>query len=98
MPPKVAKAYQPPTKISKSRVLNSAILTFLGLAIIIGLFYHLVWALGVLRTNAYGDILSNIMFGFGTLFANGVVSFRLLTYLNVKLIDDKIDADHKKYI
>lgn len=96
---KVAKAYQSPSQtISTSRATKSVLITILGLILLIGLGYHLYWAVMVFVFDRYGDSISNIVFGFGTLILNGTLSFKLLTFLNEKYIDSDIDADHKKYL
>ena len=98
-PLKVAKAYQPPeNNISQSRVMKSALVTILGVIFLIVLGYHLTWALTITTNRVYGHFINNVIFGFGTLLANGGICLRILTYLNQELLDSDIDADHKKYI
>ncbi|CAH6722501.1 hypothetical protein CLIB1444_09S04962 [[Candida] jaroonii] len=99
MAPKVSHAYQTPNHdISKSRVLKSALLTVLSIFALLQLGYHCLWAFKVLYNNSYGNSINNLIFGIGTLIANAGISFKALTFLNEKLIDDGIDADHKKYL
>lgn len=98
-PLKAAKAYRPPEHhISQSRVLKSALLTILGIVFAILLCYHFMWAVQILRNRVYGHLLNNLVFGIGTFIANGGICFRILVYLNQELLDNDIDADHKKYI
>lgn len=99
MAPKVSHAYKPPQNdISKSRVLKSALLTVLSIVALLQLGYHCFWAFKVLFYNYYGNSINNLIFGVGSLVANAGISFKALTFLNEKLIDDGIDADHKKYL
>lgn len=88
----------PDEEISTSRVVKSLFLTFLSL-FFIGLWcYHAVWAVKVMIYKTYGNAFNNLIFGPGTAIANAGLSIKLVTYLNIVLLDDKIDADHKKYI
>lgn len=88
----------PDEEISTARVLKALFLTFLSLFAIVLWGYHSVWAVKVIFYNMYGNLLNNLVFGPGTLIAHGGLSIKLITYLNVILLDDKIDADHKKYL
>lgn len=91
-------AYKPAERVSKSRAFNALILTILSITLLIVLFYHLNWAVDVMLDKPYGSLLNNLVFGPGTLLANAGISLKLITYINAKLVEDKIDADHKKYI
>lgn len=88
----------PDEDISTSRVIKALFLTFLSLFAIVLWGYHSVWAVQVMIYNSYGNFFNNLVFGPGTLIAHGGLSIKLVTYLNVILLDDKIDADHKKYL
>ncbi|RCK59616.1 hypothetical protein Cantr_07285 [Candida viswanathii] len=84
--------------ISKSRVLNASILTFLTVLIFLLLIYHFIWAVQVMMYKPYGNLLNNLVYGPGTLIANAGLSSKLIKYVNTKLVEDKIEADYKKYI
>lgn len=88
----------PDEEISTSRVIRALFLTFLSLLLILVWGYHSVWAVKVVINKTYGNLLNNLVFGPGTLIANGGLSIKFVTYLNEILLDDKIDADHKKYL
>ncbi|EER35519.1 conserved hypothetical protein [Candida tropicalis MYA-3404] len=85
-------------RISKSRLLNASILTVLTVAIFLLLIYHFIWAVQVMMYRPYGNLLNNIVYGPGTLIANAGLSSKLIKYVNTKLVEDKIEADYKKYI
>ena len=85
-------------QISKSRVVNALILTFLTVLIFLILLYHFIWAVQVMMYQPYGNLLNNIVYGPGTLIANAGLSSKLIKYINKKLVEDKIEADYKKYI
>lgn len=88
----------PDEEVSTSRVIKALLLTFLSLFMIVLWGYHSVWAFKVVIYKTYGNLLNNLVFGPGTLIANGLLSVKFVTYLNEILLDDKIDADHKKYL
>lgn len=88
----------PDEEISTSRVLRALFLTFLSLFLIVLWGYHSVWAVKVVIYKTYGNLLNNLIFGPGTLIANGGLSIKFVTFLNEVLLDDRIDADHKKYL
>ncbi|EAZ63928.1 hypothetical protein PICST_38487 [Scheffersomyces stipitis CBS 6054] len=85
-------------KVSKSRAFNAGLLTVLTLLVLAGWVYHFIWALQVVINQPYGGVLNNLVYGPGTLVANAGLSTKLVGYLNDKLVGDKIDADHKKYL
>ncbi|ODV78380.1 uncharacterized protein CANTADRAFT_90730 [Suhomyces tanzawaensis NRRL Y-17324] len=91
-------AYKPQERVSKSRALNASILTVLTLLLVVMWAYHTVWAVKVMINRPYGSFLNNLIFGPGTLIANTGVSTKIVSYINTKLVEDKIDSDHKKYI
>lgn len=96
---KVSRAYQPQSQqISSSRVAKSAFITVLTLVLLFGFVWHFWWAVKVYMSNYYGNWINSVVLGFGSVIANAGISLRLLTYLNEKLIDEGIDADHRKYI
>lgn len=85
-------------EISAKRALRATFITVLSL-LLLGVFsYHAYWALGVVASNSYGSFLSSLVYGPGTLLANGGLSLKLVSYLNERLVDRDIDADHKKYL
>ncbi|KAK6454889.1 uncharacterized protein RJT20DRAFT_53173 [Scheffersomyces xylosifermentans] len=85
-------------RISKSRAFNAGLLTILSLVIVVVLGYHFLWAVKVMTNQPYGSFLNNLVYGPGTLVANAGLSMKFISYINNKLVEDKIDADHKKYI
>lgn len=91
-------AYRPDEKLSKSRALNALILTVLFIGLLVIWLYHARWAIDVMANRPYGNFLNNLVFGPGTLIANAGLSVKVASYFNEKLVEDKIDADHKKYI
>lgn len=84
--------------MSKSRALNAAILTALTLLLLVIWFLHAKWAISVMYYRPYGNFLNNLIFGPGTLVANAGITTKIVKYVNKLLVEDKIDADHKKYI
>ena len=84
--------------ISKSRAINASILTVLTIVIFLLLIYHFIWAIQVMIYKPYGNLLNNLVYGPGTLIANAGLSSKLIKYVNNKLVEEKIEADYKKYI
>lgn len=85
-------------QISKQRAVKASLITVLSVVLLLAWVYHAFWAVDVLSTNKYGDILSNVVFGVGTLVANAGLSVKLVAFLTEKYLDGQIDADHKKYL
>ncbi|KAI5949261.1 hypothetical protein KGF57_004860 [Candida theae] len=85
-------------RISKSRAFNASILTFLTVAIFLELGYHLLWSAKVFINQPYGNFFNNLVYGPGSFLANVGLSTKLIKYLNKVLVEDKMDADYKKYI
>lgn len=85
-------------KISPDRAIKASLLTFLSLVLLILWGYHALWAIKVFVYNRFGGILNNTVYGVGTLVANAGISIKAVTWLNDKWLEDKLDADHKKYI
>lgn len=46
----------------------------------------------------YGNFFNNLVYGPGSFLANVGLSTKLLRYLNKVLVEDKLEADYKKYI
>lgn len=87
-----------PEKISTSRALKATVLTSLSITLLLLWVYHAIWAIKAIIYNRFGRILDNLVFGVGTLIANGGLSLRFLRYLNQVWLDTEIDDDHKKYL
>ncbi|KAK6464175.1 hypothetical protein DFJ63DRAFT_311474 [Scheffersomyces coipomensis] len=85
-------------RISKMRFANSFILTILFLIALVIWIYHGIWAFKVVYYKPYGHLLNNIIYGPGTFVADFGLSLRLLSYINDKLLSERIEADYKKYI
>ncbi|KAL6451569.1 hypothetical protein SBY92_003209 [Candida maltosa Xu316] len=98
MPEPTHKPTNDHEKVSKSRAVNASILTILTVLIFLLLIYHFIWAVQVMMYQPYGNILNNIVYGPGTLIANAGLSSKFIKYINTKLVEDKIEADYKKYI
>lgn len=93
-----SKSDRPNDLVLKSRALNATILTTVFIFAVVLSGIHLLWAVKVLYYKTYGGFLNNLILGPGTFVANVVITFKVLTYLNEKILGDNIDADHKKYI
>lgn len=91
-------AYRPDEKVSKSRAFNALILTVISIGLFVALLYHARWAVNVMSNRPYGSFMNNLVFGPGTLIANAGISYKVASFINEKLVEDKIDADHKKYL
>lgn len=89
---------RPQERISKSRAAKASLLT--GLTVVVFLIgcYHLWWAVRAFYHNKYGSTFNNIMIIAGGFILNAVVMAKALQFLEIKLLSDAIDADHKKYI
>lgn len=85
-------------EISAKRALRATFITALSLLLLAVFSYHAYWAIGVVANNSYGSHVSSFVYGPGTLVANGGLSLKLVSYLNDRLVDQTIDADHKKYL
>ncbi|CAD1811283.1 putative integral membrane protein [Candida parapsilosis] len=85
-------------RISKSRAFSASILTFVTVVIFLELGYHLIWSAKVMINQPYGNFFNNLVYGPGSFLANVGLSTKLLRYLNKVLVEDKLEADYKKYI
>lgn len=94
---KVSKAY-PTDRISKTRLTNTILLTALSLIFAAVICFHLYWAINLIRYRVYGHLINNLVFGMGTFVANAGLTAKALVWLNERLLDSRIDEDHKKYI
>ncbi|KAG5419010.1 hypothetical protein I9W82_003729 [Candida metapsilosis] len=85
-------------RISKSRAFSASILTFVTVAVFLELGYHLLWSAKVMINQPYGNVFNNLVYGPGSFLANVGLSTKLMRYLNKVLVEDKLEADYKKYI
>ncbi|CCE86052.1 Piso0_005699 [Millerozyma farinosa CBS 7064] len=85
--------------ISSSRAVKASFITFLSLFLLIIWGYH-----GYLVFNGFvlhyyeDDLVSKIVLNVSLLMLHGWLSLKLLTYLNMVMLDNDIDSDHKKYL
>ena len=97
-PPPRQQQKQQDVTFENRRALLAFGITLISLALLIGVIIHAKWALNVLIYKQYGNFLNNLVFGVGTLIANAGLSLRFVSYLNLRFLDSRIDADHKKYV
>lgn len=84
--------------ISTERAVKASLLTFLSLVLLVLWGNHALWAVRVFVQNRFGGVVNNTVYGVGTLIANAGLSIRAITWLNNRWLEDKLDADHKKYL
>ncbi|CAK9440960.1 uncharacterized protein LODBEIA_P48290 [Lodderomyces beijingensis] len=84
--------------VSKSRLFNATFITVLTLIVMLLLGVHFIWSVKTMINQPYGNLLNNLVYGPGTFLANVGLSSKLVRYLNKVLVEDKVDADYKKYI
>lgn len=84
--------------IKKIKVLYCIILTILLLTYAIELGIHFIWAFKLVYKSHYKNLLINLFYAFSTVYINGYFGYKLLFFLNKKLLDDKTDQDKFKYI
>lgn len=85
-------------EINKRMVIRAALVTLLSVGVVIVLGFHTYWAVMLMINNVHGYFLINLFVGPVTLLLNGFLTFKILSYFNTVLLDNHIDADHKKYI
>lgn len=85
-------------RISKSRAANASILTILTLIMCVIWGIHGFWAAKVIIYDAYGGWLNNLVYGLGTFLLDVGVGLKVISYINIQLLDNKIEDDYKKYI
>jgi hypothetical protein len=94
-PNRTSKSHDP---ISKSRAMNASILTVLTLFFVLVWISHGVWAIKVLINDTYGTFFNNLIYGPGTLVLNIGLGIKLMSWINIKLLDNSIEDDYKKFI
>lgn len=84
--------------ISKLRFAKALVLTVVTVVMFALWAWHGWWSLKVMYYQPYGLLINNLVYGPLTWFAHMGISYRLAKWLNLKLLDDSIEADYKKYL
>lgn len=93
------KEAHPEQTISSSRAAKASFITFLSLFLLIIWGYHGYLVLnGVVFHNYEAHLVPKIVLNVSILMLHGWISLKALTYLNVVMLDNDIDSDHKKYL
>lgn len=84
--------------ISKTRAANASLLTLLTLIMFVVWGIHGYWAAKVIIFDGYGGWLNNLVYGLGTFLLNVGLCLKVMSYINIQLLDKRIEDDYKKYI